>query len=114
MFYSLIKTSYPYFRLHKIAVGRCNMVKEDNNKKISAQIDFSNSITLEGITGIVSSSDRSFTAKAGEGVLTVTGEGLSPRLIDIEKNTAILNGRIYAVSHSKQISAKGFFSKLFR
>lgn len=90
------------------------MVKEENSKKISAQIDFSYGITLEGVTGIISSTDKTFTAKAGEGVLTVTGEALSPKLIDIEKNTAVLGGKIHSVSHSKQMSPKGFFAKLFK
>lgn len=80
----------------------------------SAEIDFGKGITLNGITEIISSSDKTFIARAGEDVLTVQGEGLRPRLIDVEKNTAMLGGRIYAVSSSKQLSAKGFFARIFK
>lgn len=94
------------------------MNKEDQIKKTTlppaAQIDFSKSITLTGVTEIISSTDKTFIARTGESVVTVQGEQLSPKLIDVEKNTAILGGKIYAVSLSKQLTPKGFFSKLFR
>ncbi len=80
----------------------------------SAEIDFGKGITLNGITEIISSSDKTFIARAGEEVLTVQGEGLKPKLIDVEKNTAVLSGRIYAVSGSKQLTPKGFFAKIFK
>lgn len=93
-----------------------SMQNNENLKKIypSAQLDFSTGITLNGITEIVSSSDKTFVARAGEEVLTVQGERLRPKLIDIEKNTAVLGGRIYAVSSSKQLTPKGFFAKIFK
>lgn len=80
----------------------------------SAQIDFGKGVTLNGITEIVSSTDKTFIARAGESVLTVQGENLSPKLIDVDKNTAILGGRIYAVSAGRQTTAKGFLAKLFK
>lgn len=92
-------------------------MQEEHISKISApsaQIDFAKGVTLSGITEIVSSSDKSFVARAGENVLTVQGEGLSPRLVDTEKRTAMLSGRIYSVSSAGQLSPKGFFSKLFK
>lgn len=94
------------------------MQNNENVKKTTApptaQVDFAKGVTLSGITEIVSSTDKTFIARAGENVLTVQGENLSPKLIDVEKNTAILGGRIYGVSCSKQMTPKGFFSKLFR
>jgi len=80
----------------------------------TAQVDFAKGVTLSGVTEIVSSTDKTFIARAGENVLTVQGENLSPKLIDVDKNTAVLGGRIYGVSCSKQLTPKGFFSKLFR
>lgn len=80
----------------------------------SAQIDFGKGVSLSGITEIVSSTDKAFVARTGEGIITVQGEGLNPRLIDVEKYTAVLGGKIYAVSSSKQMTPKGFFSKLFK
>lgn len=81
---------------------------------VSAQTDFENGITLTGITEIVSSSDKTFTARAGEGVVVVQGEGLNPRMIDIEKGTAVLGGKIFSVSKSKQLTPKSFFAKMFK
>lgn len=80
----------------------------------SAHIDFAKSVTLNGVTEMVSSTDKTFVARAGEGILTVTGEGLNPKLIDVEKNVAVLGGRISSVSYGKQTTAKGFISKLFK
>lgn len=80
----------------------------------SAQVEFGKSISLSGITEIVSSTDKCFVARAGESVLTVQGEGLKPRLIDVEKNTAVLSGKTYAVSQSNSLTPKGLIAKLFR
>lgn len=93
------------------------MQNNDQTKKAvsqSAQIDFGKGVTLNGVTEIISSTDKTFVARAGEGILTVQGEGLNPRLIDVEKNTAVLGGRIYAVSSSRQMTPKGFFARLFK
>ncbi len=80
----------------------------------TAQVDFSRSVTLGGITGAVSSSDKSFVAKAGEFVITVTGECLSPKLIDVENKKAVIEGKISSVTQSRQLTPKGFFARLFK
>lgn len=93
------------------------MNNEEISKKTtapSAQVDFTKSVALSGVTEMVSSTDKIFIAKAGEGLITVTGEGLNPKLIDVEKNVAILGGRISSVSYGKQTTAKGLLSKLFK
>lgn len=80
----------------------------------SAQVEFGKGISLSGVTEIISSTEKCFVARAGERVLTVQGEGLTPKLIDVEKNTAVLGGKVYAVSQSEQLTPKGFLAKLFR
>ncbi len=80
----------------------------------SAQVEFGKGITLGGITEIISSTDKTFTARAGESVITVQGEDLRPTLIDVEKNTAVLSGKTYAVSQSNSLTPKGLIAKLFR
>lgn len=91
-----------------------NNEQQKKTLNTSAQIDFGKGATLSGITEIISSTDKTFTARAGDEIVTVQGEGLSPRLIDVEKNTAILGGRVYAVSCSKQLTPKGFFARIFK
>lgn len=92
------------------------MQNAEQTKKLpaSAQVEFGKGVSLGGVTQVISSTDKTFIARAGESVLTVQGEGLTPRLIDVEKNTAVLGGKVFAVSQSNGMTPKGFFAKLFR
>lgn len=76
--------------------------------------DFAKGLELNGINTVISATDKEFVAKAGQNTVTVTGSSLSPELVDVERKTVKLKGRITSVSCTEQATPKSFLKRLFR
>lgn len=77
------------------------------------------SLEIRGVTDVISFDEQTVTLETVCGNLTIDGDSLRVRVLNIEQGVVSMDGRIDALTYSGTESkatgeANGFFGKLFR
>ncbi len=88
---------------------------EDKLKRThSLKLENRNGLKLTGVTDVDSFNDESVVAYTDYGSLSISGEGLNVKELNLANGTLEVEGEIAALVYSSRISKeKGFFKRLF-
>lgn len=80
----------------------------------SAHIIFGESITLDGITNISESDDKTIIANMGENSLQIYGDKLNIDMLDTTGKKATISGSVHILKYSKGKEKLSFIKKLIK
>ncbi len=87
------------------------MAQEQMPHKLS--LSQRNSLTLTGVTEVVSFDDRTVLLHTGLGTLAVQGQNLQLKQLSLEGGNVAVEGEISALVYEDRVSPRGIWGRLF-
>lgn len=86
---------------------------ENSSKAHRLELD-RRSAHITGVTDVPVFSDKTVTIKLATETLTVTGQNLSVKSLDVESGSLTLSGEVTSLRYSATLTPTSFFKKLLK
>ena len=80
----------------------------------SVNIDFDNSVVINGITNMIESDDKQIIAAMGDRTLIITGEKLTVVSLDTARYSCTISGSLITLKYVKGHQKVPFFKRIFK